>query len=155
MDLITTVAGVSAVVFLGLSAGAVAAEAAVLVPFWRAMRPEAFLAWYREHAALLLKFYGPLETAAAVSALGAAATSWRSHGQAAGLWWLAAGLSVAVLAAFPLYFQRVNASFAAGTIAPAAVREELRRWALWHWLRVALATGAFVLAVVAIARDRP
>jgi len=49
-----------------------------------------------------------------------------------------------VLAAFPLYFERVNGSFAAGTIAPVRVPEELRRWSSWHWVRTIIATAAFV-----------
>src|SRR6267378_2029146 len=52
---------VLAAVALGLAAGATLAEGAVLVPFWRSLDPEAFLAWYRRYAALLLRFFGPLE----------------------------------------------------------------------------------------------
>ena len=50
---------------------------------------------------------------------------------------------------FPVYFQRVNASFAAGTIALEDVPAELGRWARWHWMRVALGTSAFVASIAA------
>ena len=49
----------------------------------------------------------------------------------------------------PLYFQRANASFAGATIATTEVGEELRRWSIWHWVRVVLAIAAFAVAVVA------
>jgi len=58
-------------------------------------------------------------------------------------------LAVVVLAAFPLYFQRVNDSFAAG-IAADRVDAELRRWSSWHWARTIVATAAFSAAVVAL-----
>ena len=45
-----------AVIALGLMAGALLAEAAILVPFWRALPAASFLKWYREHGALLLRF---------------------------------------------------------------------------------------------------
>jgi len=57
-----------------------------------------------------------------------------------------------VLAAFPIYFQKVNASFAEGTIDPGAVASELRRWAAWHRVRTLLAIGAFLLAALALGR---
>jgi hypothetical protein len=51
---------------------------------------------------------------------------------------------------FPIYFQKANTSFAAGTIAEGDVAEELRRWAAWHWGRTFIAITAFVLAVIAM-----
>jgi hypothetical protein len=138
-----------AVIALGLSAGAVLAEGAVLVPFWRSLQPESFLSWYRQHAALLLRFFGPLEVVAAGLAVVAALVGWVGGDPASGLLVASACLAVLVLVAFPLYFQRVNASFAEATIAPADVGAELRRWAAWHWARVVLAIGAFALAAVA------
>ena len=105
MDLLADTIVCLAAVALGLSAGAVFAEGAVLVPFWRSLRPEAFLAWYREHADLLFRFFAPLEIAAAVLVLAAfAANLWQ---QVASAWLLgvAALLTVGVLALFPVYFQ--------------------------------------------------
>lgn len=139
-----------AVIALGLSAGALVAEGAVLVPFWRSLRADDFLAWYRQHAALLLRFFGSLEIVAASLTLGAALAGWLADGAASALLVLAALLAMLVLVLFPLYFQRVNASFAQGTIAPAEVAAELRRWSSWHWVRVGLAVGAFVLTVEAL-----
>ena len=138
-----------AVVALGLSAGALVAEGAVLVPFWRSLQPESFLAWYRQHATLLLRFFGPLEIVAASLAVVAALVSWFGDEPASGVLAISALLAVLVLAVFPLYFQRANASFAGATIATTEVGVELRRWSIWHWVRVVLAIAAFAVAVVA------
>jgi len=112
------------------------------------MAPEAFLAWYKQHAALLQNFFGPLEVAAAVLTLIAAGLHWGRPGGE--LFAAAALLTVAVLAVFPLYFQRANTSFARGTIAAANVARELQRWAAWHWSRTVLAIAAFACALLAV-----
>jgi len=143
------VIGIFATLALGLAAGAVLAEGAVLVPWWRAQPPEAFLAWYAANASRLFGFFGTLEMVAAVLVI-VAAVLFRSPSFVA-----AALLTVGVLAAFPLYFQDVNASFEKATIAPADVPAELGRWAEWHWVRTVLAIAAFAAAVLGIrARGR-
>jgi hypothetical protein len=134
---------------LGLAAGAVLAEGAVLVPWWRSQPPEAFLAWYAAHASRLFTFFGTLEMVAAALIL-LAAILVRSPSFVA-----AALLTVGVLLVFPLYFQDVNASFEKATIAPADVPAELGRWAEWHWTRTVLAIAAFAAAVLGVrARGR-
>ena len=139
-----------AVVVLGLMAGALAAEAAVLVPLWRSQPPASFLAWYRENGHLLLRFYAPLEIAAAVATAAAAAASWGAGLPATA--WLGAALllSLLVLAMFPIYFKRANASFSDGSLDPQRVPDALRRWAAWHGARVLIATAAFVSALLAV-----
>jgi hypothetical protein len=62
-------------------------------------------------------------------------------------------LAVAALALYPLYFQEVNASFAARSIDLDEVGEQLARWASWHWFRTAIGVGALAAAVLAV-RDR-
>jgi len=150
MEIIVDVLLLLATVALGLSAGALVAEGGVLVPFWRAQRADAFLAWYREHAALLVGFYGPLEIAALGLTAAAFAANWLHPIVEAAPLLAAALLALAVLIAFPLYFQKANASFASGAIEHARVADELRRWSRWHWARTALAVGAFVCAVIAL-----
>jgi len=140
---------VLAVVGLGLSAGALLSEGAILIPFWRSLQPESFLAWYRQHAALLVWFFGPLELAAALLVVLAALVGWFAGDRSSGVLAVAALLAVLVLVAFPLYFQQANAIFADATIATTEVRNELRRYSNWHWVRVVLAVAAFLLAVVA------
>jgi hypothetical protein len=142
---------VLAVAGLGLMSGAVLAEAMVLVPYWRSLPAASFLAWYRQYGALLFGFYAPLELAALVLVVVAASASWLAGGAGTRLLVLASMLSLLVLLSFPLYFQRVNASFAAATIPPDEVPAELARWARWHWVRVALGTGAFLASIAAAA----
>jgi len=142
-------AGLLATLALGLAAGAVLAEGAVLVPWWRAQPPESFLAWYAANASRLFDFFGTLEMVAAVLVI-LAAVLVRSPSFVA-----AALLTTGVLAVFPLYFQDVNASFEQATIAPADVPAELGRWAAWHWTRTAMAIAAFAAAAVGLrARGR-
>jgi hypothetical protein len=135
------------VAVLGVAAGALVAEGAVLVPMWRRMPAAAFFAWYREHAGLLFRFFGTLEVVAALLVLTAFGLRWLATRAPSPALAAAAALTVAVLAVFPLYFQRVNASFEQATIPPEHVGGELARWARWHWLRTVLALGAFAAAL--------
>lgn len=139
-----------ATVVLGLSAGGLLAEALLLVPWWRAMEPEAFLAWYPEHADSLFRFFAPLEIGAGVLTVLATAAAWR--GDARLPLGVAAGLSVAVLLAFPLYFGAANTSFVEGTLAPGDVATELARWSAWHWGRTVLALVAFAAGAFGLRR---
>ena len=143
-----------AVVALGLSAGAMLAEATLLVPYWRSLPAGDFLGWFAANEPRLTAFYGPLEIAAAVLALAAAAMcAWRRH-RATRRLALAALLAVIVLAMYPLYFEDVNASFVAGTIDAATVATELARWNAWQWVRVAIGVAAFVVATSASVMPR-
>ena len=150
MEVMANALTVLTTIALGLSAGALVIEGAVLIPSWRSLQPDRFLAWYREHARLLFKFFGPLEIIAAGLAVATLALSWVSRAAATQLLILSALLAVAVLAAFPVYFQKANASFAAGAIVPDRVPGELRRYSRWHWARTVLAVGAFVSAVISL-----
>ena len=142
----TTVSTVLAVGLLGLSAGALLAEGAVLVPWWRSQKPADFLAWYPENEALLIRFFGPLEVLAFLTAAVAAAATWMATGSPPAGLLTSSVLALAVLAAFPLYFKAANTSFTEGTIAPDGLGAELARWARWHWARTVLATVAFLSA---------
>ena len=136
--------GVLATLALGIAAGAMLAEGAVLVPWWRSMPPESFLRWYADNARRLFEFYGPLEIVSATLTLLAAVL------HAPGRRWFigAALLSLAVLAAFPIYFRDVNASFETGGVGIDRVAGELGRWAAWHWGRTMFGIVAFALALM-------
>ena len=138
-----------AVLVLGTSAGALLAEATVLVPYWRSLEPQAFRDWYEANGALLLRFFGPLEIVALAVPLAALAAAWSAGGSVrTGLAVAVAG-SVAVLVTFPLYFKAANESFTDASIDVSALPAELERWAVWHWVRVVLAFAAFAASVVA------
>jgi hypothetical protein len=139
---------------LGLTAGALLAEGAVLVPYWRSLEPAAFLEWYATHAELLFRFFAPLEITSTLLAIGSAALTREPLNGTRGLRLASALLAVAVLAAFPIYFAEVNSSFAAGTIPHETLADELTRWASWHWARTLLAIAAFAAALMGL-RERP
>ena len=143
-----------AVMALGLSAGAMLAEAVLLVPYWRSLPPSDFLRWFAANETRLTAFYGPLEIAGAVLALVAAGASAVGRHRSTRPLALAALLAVVVLAMYPLYFEDVNAGFVAGTIDPAAVANELARWSAWQWVRVATGVAAFAAATWALAAER-
>jgi len=150
IDRVATAVALAAVVAVGLSAGAMLAEAAVLVPYWRSLEAAAFLAWYAANAARLFDFFAPLEIAGAGLGVVAAGLYGFRRRSGAVLLALSALLAVGVLVPFPLYFRDVNASFEAATIEHGQVAAELARWAWWHWLRTALGTGAFVTGLLAV-----
>ncbi len=147
--------GAVATMVLGISAGAMLAEGAVLVPYWRSLPADDVLRWFAANEPRLVAFYGPLETAA-VGCTMAAALLYAVRGRR-GAGWLAIALllAVGVLALYPLYFRAVNARFVAGTIERTEVAAELARWSSWQWLRVSVGVGAFAAAVRALLEGRP
>ena len=150
LDALAPMLGLLAAVALGLSAGAMLAEGGVLVPWWRSLPPEAFLSWYAANASRLFDFFAPLETAGAVLAGAAAATYRFQRGGSARYFVGSAVLALAVLGVFPFYFQEVNASFEARTIAVDRLADELARWAWWHRLRTGIGLAAFGVAVLGV-----
>ena len=141
---------VLSVVVLGVTAGALLAEALILVPFWQSIEPPAFLAWYKLNAARLLRFFGPLEIGALLLPGLATTAAWYYEAQGLVLLGTATALSLFVLITFPLYFRDANASFEQGTIDPDDLPQELRRWGRWHWVRTIAATLAFCASVLAV-----
>lgn len=137
---------------IGLFTGAMLTEGCVLVPYWQSLSPGDFFAWYAANDRRLLGFFGLLTAAAALLALAAAAVAvWtRDPGRWPAL--VAAGLMVVAVLMFPAYFQQANARFAAAITPPPDLPAELARWATWHWVRVSLAGGALVAALLALRR---
>ena len=135
---------------LGLAAGAMLAEACVLVPFWRAEKPASFLEWYSGNASRLLNFFGPLEGASGLLVVAAMVLAWLGLLPGRFLFSVSAGLTVAVLLSYPVYFKAVNESFADGSIPLDHVPDALGRWAAWHWLRTSAGIAAFLLAIGAL-----
>ena len=135
---------------LGIFAGAMLTEAGVLVPFWRSLPPDEFLRWYSANAKRLFAYFSPVTSMSAVLAIAAAVASlWEGH---PGRWYAlgAAGLALAIVASFFVYFEHANASFAAATIAVDAVPAELTRWSAWHHARTALSVVALAASLLAI-----
>ena len=139
-----------AVASLGIFAGAMLTEAGVLVTFWRSLAPAEFLRWYAANAQRLLAYFSPVTSVSAVLAiLAAVASLWQGH---PGRWYAlaAAVLAVVIVASFFVYFEPVNASFAAATIALDAVPAELARWSAWHNARTVLSLVALAASLLAL-----
>lgn len=137
---------------LGLYAGAMLTEGFVLVPFWRSLSPAEFLRWYAANDRRLVGFFGPVTSAAGITALAAAGVSlWEGH---PGRWpiVLAAALMVVSIAAFFVYFERANARFASASIAVDDVAAELARWHTWHNARTVLSGVALAASLAALWR---
>jgi hypothetical protein len=148
--LLASLVSVLGVVLLGVTAGAMLAEAAILVPYWRSLAPADFFEWYAANASLLVDFYSPLEIASAVVALVCAVIYSLQSLPGARLWWVAATLSIIVIAMFFVYFKDANAGFLNRTIADDSLAEALATWGQWQWARVGVGCAAFVASVLAI-----
>ncbi len=142
----------SAVVVLGLSAGAMLTEAVVFVDYWRSLSPDEFLAWFGKHEPELVAFFGPLQTAGLLLTLLAVFAHAFPRREGFGLFGISAALSIAVLGLYVAYFKDVNAGFVARSISADEVPAELLRWANWQWARTGLGIGAFVAALFAACR---
>lgn len=139
-----------AVVLLGVTAGAMLAEAAILVPYWQSLAPAEFFDWYSANASRLVDFYSPLEIASAVVAFVCALTYSLQSRPGARLWWVAAVLSTVVIVMFFVYFKDANAGFSNRTIVENSLGEALATWGRWQWARVGIGCAAFVASVLAI-----
>ena len=135
---------------LGVFAGAMLTEGMVLVPYWRSLSHAAFFEWYAVNDRRLLRYFGQLTSVTALVVVAAAVAALGTGHPATGHAVASAGLMIAVVASFPLYFKRANESFAAASIAPGDVAAQLARWAAWHWVRTAVSFIALFSAMAAL-----
>jgi len=129
---------------LGLLAGSLLTEAIILVPYWRRMDPAAFFQLHGTMGPHLFRFFAPLTVVAVGLAIAVAVTK----GAANAAWLVAAGLCLAALAIFFIYFRAANNRFATHDMPDASLAGELGKWATWHWLRTLIiiaALGASIL----------
>jgi len=148
--MIASLAALVAAGLLGLLAGALLAEGALLVPYWRTLSPEQFYALHPTYGPRLYRFYAPLTIAAPVAALLSAGLASAVGGDRVAAAWAAALLVLALLACYGLYFRRANDEFARRAVAPGDLPAALARWAAWHRARVVIAILAFVCSLLAL-----
>jgi hypothetical protein len=141
-------AGVS-VVFLGLLAGAMLLVGVVLVPFWRALPPAEFRAWFAANAFRIGAVMFPLGGGAALAAVATVILGRREPSRA----WLvvAATGALGVLTVTALVNEPANERFAV----PSALGDHetqvlLGRWAMFHWVRLGFGLAGFYAAVRAL-----
>jgi hypothetical protein len=135
---------------LGVFAGVNVLEAGVLVPWWHSLPPEEFLAWYRRNDRRLIGFFGPLTVVTALLAVVGAVAAVGTGRPGRGASVAAAALMLVCVVLFPLWFQKVNARFAAGTIPADEVPAALARWGARHLVRTAISLGAVGAALAAV-----
>jgi len=134
---------------LGAFVGAMLAEGALLVPYWRSLPAPAFFAWYAANDKRLLAFFAPLTTVT-VLCTAAAAVAALAAGHP-GRWLAALGVALVATAAamFPLYFQGVNARFSAAAITADELPAALASWAAWHHVREVITVAALIAVLCA------
>jgi hypothetical protein len=139
-------------VMLGASFGTILTGTGLLVPYWQALPPADFLAWFGANAEHMLRFFGPVQAVSVVIAIvSAAAATWAGH-PSKSLAIVAAALAVAMLGLYPIYFQQANAAFETATISVADVSAALAQWATWQWVRTGISAAAFVASLLVLRR---
>ena len=135
---------------LGLFAGALMAEGALLLPYWRTLSPEKFYALHPIYGPKLFRFYAPLTVAAPILATVAAASLLMTAHPARAYGSAAAVLAWSLVAIYLAYFKAANAAFARHAVAPAQLADVLARWAAWHRVRTVVCVVAFAAALRAL-----
>ena len=128
---------------IGLLVGALLTEGCLLVPYWRSLSADRFHALYRELHPLLYRYFTPLTVAPLVLSLIAVVIGLVISGSKSWLTLTAGVLMVWVTATHEVYFKKANSQFAAGSLSPDALSNELARWSAWNWFRVGLGLMAF------------
>jgi len=135
---------------IGLLLGALLTEGCLFVSYWRSLPADKFYSLYKELHPRLYRYFTPITVAPLVLSL-AAGISCVALSDAGG--WpivIAFGLCLCAAATHELYFKRANTQFAKAVLAPDALAAELKRWAVWHWIRTGLAVLAFGAALVSL-----
>lgn len=135
---------------LGLLAGALWAEGALLVPYWKTLKPDEFYRLHPEYAPRLFRFFAPITALAPALALASACLAWYNQAEARWLSSLTALLATSLVFIYFLYFKKTNLAFSRAAIAPVDLPGELNRWHNWHRLRVVICILAFVCSIAVL-----
>jgi hypothetical protein len=145
---------VLATVALGLLAGALLTEGAVLVPYWRSISNQAFSRLHDGVAPRLYAYFAPLTITAVLLATASGAFATRSGPVTTDDWLTIASsaLAISLLGFYRWYFQRANRALPkfARLEDPAQLAAELRRWQLIHTVRTGVCVASFLAAVLAL-----
>lgn len=149
------VLGVFATAGLGLLAGSLALEGAVLVPAWRGLPARTFGELHAGFGPRLYRYFAPVTVLGTGSAIvsGLVAALRREDGVASWCAITASLLAASLLAFYRLYFESANERVPRLATAGAdeALAAELERWQRVHVARTAVCVAAFVLAAVGLA----
>ncbi len=134
-----------ATVFLGLYAGSLLTEAMILVPYWRRMPAEDFFRLHGNLGPQLFRFFAPLTV---ITVMSAVVVAILNSTQGDIYWVVSAVLAASALLIFFIYFKKANRSFADHSLAANQLPLELKRWAVWHWVRTIVVIVAFATSVL-------
>jgi len=134
-----------ATVSLGLYAGSLLTEAMILVPYWRKMSAEDFFGLHSELGPRLFRYFAPLTVIAVMSTV---LVGILNSAQGNIYWVVSAVLAASALLIFFIYFKKANRSFADHSLSANQLPLELKRWAVWHWIRTIVVIIAFVTSVL-------
>jgi Domain of unknown function (DUF1772) len=144
---------VFATVGLGLLCGALLTEAAVLVPYWRSISPQAFSELHEGFAPRLYRYFAPLTIGAVLLAATSGAVAATSSRQGPDRWLTIASsvLAVSLLGFYRLYFESANLKLPdlARLEDSTQLVAELKRWQTVHTARTGVCLASFVCALLA------
>lgn len=134
---------------LGLLAGSLLTEGAILVPYWRRMDPEDFLRLHGTMGPSLYRYFAPL-TIAGVTLPAASGVVSATIEEPSIERIVAGALCMCALAIYFVYFKAANGKFAEHTISASELPDELSRWAAWHTTRTLVVLAAFAFSLWAL-----
>jgi Domain of unknown function (DUF1772) len=144
---------VLATIGLGLLAGALLTEAAVLVPYWRSISSQSFNELHEGVAPRLYSYFAPLTIGAVVLAAVSGVVAATSLPRGLEHWLTIASslLAVSLLGFYRLYFESANRRLPdlARLADSSQLVAELRRWQSIHAVRTGVCLTSFVCAAIA------
>ena len=117
----------------------------ILVPYWRKMSSEDFFGLHGELGPRLFRYFAPLTVIAVNSTV---LVGILNSVQGNIFWVVSAVLAASALFIFFIYFKKANRSFADHSLAANQLPLELKRWAVWHWIRTIVVIVAFVTSTL-------
>ncbi len=144
------------VVSIGLLAGALLLETAVLVPHWRSLSVGEFAALHGAFASRLYRFFAPLTVVSVALSVASGVLHLRVDARhAAGAWLTLTGsaLAASLMAFYGLYFRTANLRLPEVATAGSQPRFDamLRRWHRVQQIRTAVSVVALALATLGLA----
>jgi hypothetical protein len=154
LHLLTKISGFITVLILGVTAGAMLTEAAIIVPFWLSLSPPEFFDWYAKNQAALVNYYSPLEIWSTILALVTSILMLILKQEGKRSMVASTLFSIFVILTFFIFFKDANVAFNARSIANDKLSLAITTWGNWQWFRVGLGLAAFVFGLYSIQSNK-
>ncbi|NTJ66648.1 DUF1772 domain-containing protein [Agrobacterium rhizogenes] len=132
-------------------AGVMLTIAVTLGGYWKSLPPSEFLDWFGQNGEFIVRSIPLVVAPTLIGLAGSLWLGWSENGARA-LWIGSTVCIAAVLILTAAWFLPTNAQFAAKLVPLDEVPARLDTWLMIHNVRIALATIASVLGIVAISR---